>query len=950
MNWTEAQREAIETRGKRVLVSAGAGSGKTRVLVERFLKLLEENPDWQVSDIVAVTFTEKAAREMVSRIRREIRSRIEQSTDVIERQRLREHRNALDSSRIGTIHSLCASLLRAHPAEAGLDPEFEVLEEIETAVLLDQAIEETLVETARSQSQEIEIFSYLTLHQVRSSLRSLIAQGEGGRTALTKFIDEKAEETTTQTQQLPEKNTANILVFWQQTINRYRTEAANLLLERSIWKHNTEIIKTIAALKDDDKREQCRLQVLELLEVAEFSDEDERVKALLEIAARIDLRGGSKKNWASENDFNAVKVALGNLRDLIRSEKLLKLELNEADYQSAEVASYLAKLYKKAHARFEKFKTERAALDFNDLEEITGHMLTTHEDVRQLYTNGLRIRALMIDEFQDTSPLQKNILWMIAPANEELFIIGDAKQSIYRFRGADVTVFQKAREEVESLRGRIIGMDTCFRTHTRLIDFVNHIFPRVFTVESRYDTAYEKMTPDRLPSHERASVEIHAIAQNRNAKDESPEPKIRLSASQLREIEATLIAQRIEEIIQQGEILLFDEKESHIRSAEYGDFALLFQASTNFDIYEQALADARIPYVTVAGRGFYARQEITDINNLLSFLASPNDNLSLASALRSPMFALSDETLLRLRPAQIPSLWKALCDPSIEISNDQIEAVRFARETLKDLRALVGRTSAAQLIRAAVRATGYMATLMLLPNGERRLANIEKLIEQTHKLSTMTLAEVVERIGDMRFREIREGEATIEESGAVRLMTVHKSKGLEFPVVWIVDATYGGNSSKSIIATHADLGFAIDVRADEFDTRDERSRAASFDLLKIIEMQMDRAEKKRLLYVAATRARDHLIISGSLGRAKFSGEHWLGRIANALGIEEDLHLNNANYQSGSVDLYWHDAEAIDAAIEPAVGTGEVIDTVQTAESPQSTEMAKAFPLLRKLIV
>jgi ATP-dependent helicase/nuclease subunit A len=948
MNWTQAQREAIETRGRRVLVSAGAGSGKTRVLVERFLKLLEENPDWQVSDIVAVTFTEKAAREMVSRIRREIRSRIEQSTDIKQRQRLREHRNALDSSRIGTIHSLCASLLRAHPAEAGLDPEFEVLEEIETAVLLEQAIEETLIETARSESQETEIFSYLTLHQVRSSLRSLIAQGEGGRTALAKFINEKAKDSAAQIQQPSEKNAASILIFWQEIIKRYRIEAANSLLERSAWRRDAETIRTVAALKDDDKREQCRLQVLELLEVAEFSDEDERVKALLAIATCINLRGGSKKNWASEDEFEAVKIALGNLRECIRSEKLLTLELNEADYQSAEVACYLAKLYEKARGRFEQSKTERAALDFNDLEEITGHMLTTHEDVRRLYTDGLRIRALMIDEFQDTSPLQKNILWMIAPANQELFIIGDAKQSIYRFRGADVTVFQNARNEVETLDGRVIGMDTCFRTHTRLIDFVNHIFPSVFTIESRYDTAYEKMSTQRFPSHERASVELHIIAQSRNTEDKVLEPKTRLNASQLREIEAALIARRIEEIRQQGEILLFDEKETQVRSAEYGDFALLFQASTNFDIYEQALADARIPYVTVAGRGFYARQEITDINNLLSFLASPNDNLSLASALRSPLFALSDETLLRLRLPQIPSLWQALCDTSIEISKDQIEAVRFARDTLQDLRTLVGRTSAAQLINAAIRATGYMATLTLLPNGERRVANIEKLIEQTHKLSTMTLAEVVERIGDLRFREIREGEATIEESGAVRLMTVHKSKGLEFPIVWIVDATYGGNPNKSIIATHADLGFAVDVRSDEFDTRDERPRAASFDLLKIVETQMDRAEKKRLLYVAATRARDHLIISGSLGRAKFSGEHWLGRIANAMGIEEDLRLNNADYQSGSMDLYWHDADSCNSAIGQAKGTNETDTTLQAARLPQGTETTNTFPLLRKL--
>src|SRR5437763_10407184 len=152
MQWTEAQRQAIETRRQRVIVSAGAGSGKTRVLVERFLRLLEENPSWKVSDIVAVTFTEKAAREMVSRIRREIRSRIEQAESAAARESWRAHRNALDSARIGTIHSLCAAILRAHPAEAGIDPAFSVLEELEADMLLEQAIEETLAAAARQSS------------------------------------------------------------------------------------------------------------------------------------------------------------------------------------------------------------------------------------------------------------------------------------------------------------------------------------------------------------------------------------------------------------------------------------------------------------------------------------------------------------------------------------------------------------------------------------------------------------------------------------------------------------------------------------------------------------------------------------------------------------------------------------------------------------------------------
>jgi ATP-dependent exoDNAse (exonuclease V) beta subunit len=225
MDWTEAQRQAIETRRQRVIVSAGAGSGKTRVLVERFLRLLEENPLWKVADIVAVTFTEKAAREMVSRIRREIRSRIEQAESAEARHRWRTHRNALDSARIGTIHSLCAAILRAHPAEAGIDPAFSVLEEIKADMLLEQAIEETLNAAARQSSRAalssdsqnkneaaalpaasallqppasspqplllIEVFTFLSAHEVKAALTSFIKQGASAAEAMT-HLDGKA--------------------------------------------------------------------------------------------------------------------------------------------------------------------------------------------------------------------------------------------------------------------------------------------------------------------------------------------------------------------------------------------------------------------------------------------------------------------------------------------------------------------------------------------------------------------------------------------------------------------------------------------------------------------------------------------------------------------------------------------------------------------------------------
>ena len=181
-------------------------------------------------------------------------------------------------------------------------------------------------------------------------------------------------------------------------------------------------------------------------------------------------------------------------------------------------------------------------------------MLSSHEEVCERYTRagGGLIKALMVDEFQDTSPIQKRILWKIAPQSNELFIIGDAKQSIYRFRGADVTVFHDARDEFRG-DGHEVGMDACFRTHKRLVDFTNHIFPSVFTLESRYDTAYEAMSASRLPVAEAHSVELHVIAQDKEAKD-------RLVTEELRELEAQLIAERIKEIRERREVMICGER------------------------------------------------------------------------------------------------------------------------------------------------------------------------------------------------------------------------------------------------------------------------------------------------------------------------------------------------------------------------------------------------------
>ncbi|HKY06091.1 MAG TPA: UvrD-helicase domain-containing protein, partial [Blastocatellia bacterium] len=321
MRWTESQREAIEMRGRRVLVSAGAGSGKTRVLVERFLRLLEENADWHVSDIVAVTFTEKAAREMRARIRREIRSRIEKTLSAEERRRWREHRNALDSARIGTIHSLCAQILRAHTVEARLDPAFEVGDEVELAALLDQAIEEAITEAAGDSSSsqaasDTNIFAYLSPREAQSALRSLVAMGERALSSIKR---------------LPHANAREIYDYWRDRLLELKREAASSLVQSETWSGWSRTITTLRAPDDSDRREQCRAEVADLLARLSSAEGDmsEAVGVLLEIAAKINLRGGSKKKWRSEEEFMAVRDALERMREAIRGERTLWLSMND---------------------------------------------------------------------------------------------------------------------------------------------------------------------------------------------------------------------------------------------------------------------------------------------------------------------------------------------------------------------------------------------------------------------------------------------------------------------------------------------------------------------------------------------------------------------------------------------------------------------------------------------
>ena len=390
----------------------------------------------------------------------------------------------------------------------------------------------------------------------------------------------------------------------------------------------------------------------------------------------------------------------------------------------------------------------------------------------------MNFRQVLVDEFHDTSPLQWQIIRALANPSEpgRLFIVGDPRQSIYGFRGADVGNFQKALEEIRAAGGTQVTLSQSFRSHQPLLDVLNRIH-RVALPDNRHEpmVSERRRTPGDHPALEFMLMDHKAAG---------------LSAAEGRDHLARKLARRLQVLVAERHPLVHSESGEN-RPLEYGDVALLFRTHNRMPEYERAFADLGLPFVALGGRGFYGRQEVLDLLNLLRTLRSPADDLSLASVLRSPLFALSDEALLTLRMSrdcdggQAP-LWDALMRSS-DLSGRDVRQACFARDCLQELAAMAGRVRVDALLREALARTGYLATLSGLYDGERRRGNVEKLLTRATE-RPMLFTEFESLCRDFSQREVREGDAASGGEGAITLMTVHGSKGLEFPLVVLADA------------------------------------------------------------------------------------------------------------------------------------------------------------------
>jgi ATP-dependent helicase/nuclease subunit A len=782
------QRAAVEAKGL-IFVSAGAGTGKTRVLVERFARAVCD-VGVDVESLLVITYTERAAGELRARIR----------AALVERERL-DLARALDGAWISTIHGFCHRLLRSHPFAAGVDPRFRVLDESQGRVLRSEAFASALEAFCGEEDPE--------------RLRLLAVYGAGH---LRKML---------------------IGVF--ETLRAAGRELTLELGDRpSLAARREELQEAARCLAEDtgssgDVRETAA-QALVLAETETAADR------LLDLSG-LRLRGERAASY--EEARRAVEQAA--LDELAARDRDLLQEL---------LAGF-AEAYQEA-------KDRESALDFEDLQLRARDLLRDDEAIRS--REQLRFHSIMVDEFQDTNRLQCELIDLLAegPGERELFFVGDEFQSIYGFRHADVQVFRERR----AAAGRVLPLTWNYRSRPEVLAVVNHLFRGDFGEEFQPLAASGEF-PDPVFG---SPVELLVTDKTSYAGDDRPH---------WRRAEAKAIAERVRELIDAG-------------TAAAGEIVLLFAAGTDAEWYEQELRAVGVRTHRGLGRGYFGQQQVGDLLGYLRLLHNRYDDEALVSVLASPLVGVSNDALVLLRRAAPKRPLFVAFERGLPETLPERDAqlLRAFRQRYDRLAAAAAHLSLERLCERIVAEHDYDLAVLAQWDGRRRYANLRKLARLARSYEELRGPDVegfVRFVRDQEAVGARELEAVAEEEGAdaVRLLTIHAAKGLEFKVVVVADAgrDKAPPPSDEILAlSDGRFGFRV---ADPITS--ERKGAFAYEAVREARKAEERAERLRLYYVAMTRAADRLIVSGAIDPTRVADETTpIGWVLGRLDAREEV--------------------------------------------------------------
>jgi ATP-dependent exoDNAse (exonuclease V) beta subunit len=812
------QTAAIEATGV-VFVSAGAGTGKTRVIVERFVRAVCER-GLSVDSILVITYTERAAGELRARIRARL----------VESGRLDLARD-LDAAWVSTIHGFCHRLLKAHPFAAGVDPAFRVLDESQGRVLRSEAFGRALADFCRDVEPD--------------RLRLLATYGAQG---LRRMITNVYE--TLRAAGRPIELPAGGATGLDEKLAELRTAAEAALAE------------THGVAEADPGRVQVS-RALELLERPPPAD------VLLDLGGFAPT-GRGKRLFA---DFEEARRAL---------------ERAALDALAARDRDLLQELLCDFAREYARAKGRESVLDFEDLQLLARDLLRASPDIRE--RERWRFRSIMVDEFQDTNRLQCELIDLIA--DEDLFFVGDEFQSIYSFRHADVEVFRERRGQAR----QVLPLTRNYRARPEVLSVINHLFSADFGTEFQpLEAAGRFPEPGFGPP-----VELLVTDKASYADSEIP----------WRRAEARHIAGRVRGLVDSGE-------------AEPGEIVLLFAAGTDAETYEEELRKEGLPTYRATGRGYFGQQQVVDLLSYLRLLHNRYDDEALVAVLASPLVGLSNDALVLLRRAAgrrplFCGLEREL--PAGLAERDQRLFQAF-RQRYDRLVTLMPRLSLERLCEEIVSRHDYDLAVLSRWDGRRRYANVRKLARLARSYEELRGPDVE---GFVRF--VREQEAlgasehdavAVEEgAGAVRLLTIHAAKGLEFKVVVVADAGRDRAlpaSDEILCLPDGRLGFKVADPA-----TGKRRPALGYEDVQEAERAAKEAERRRLYYVAMTRAVDRLIVSGAIDPQRSADTTTpIGWVLGQLGSEVLEHAGDEPVEierDGARLLVRLDRYAPDAAI------------------------------------
>ncbi|MFC7009377.1 UvrD-helicase domain-containing protein [Halalkalicoccus salilacus] len=832
---TTEQKQAL-TLDQNIAITAGAGTGKTTTLTERYRRILEANPDLSPTQIVTITFTRDATSEMRDQIRDVVDDALE-SADSETYDRWQRAKDDIEDAYIHTIHGFCSRILEEYAVEAGVHPDFETLDNGEAATLIDRTVRDVLAyvldEVPHLRTADAIETRKATLTDDVERLARLYSRDDLV-SLLTGLLNERPECNQWANQLLETSHEEYVAAVFERACP-LSPEDVRTLLDQPAVCEALETIRELAANdyeftdEPDDGIVTLELIGPQLPEGPIDSAETATYQQLfLDFCNQVTTRkgalyarptsyAGTASRWKGYDrtaDHEALTAACETLIEALDPEDQDLSFDGAAIERSIPYVYAIARLYQAVRAEYRQRKEAQHALDYSDLIERTIDFLEAHNRARHELRE--QFEYIMVDEVQDTDPRQWELVTLLAGSDgpdfdgENVFLVGDEKQSIYRFRRADVTLFREARSRLKEANPESTEtaqqLSGNFRTLSNPLTFINELFEDVFQPEGDEYQPYEArpqwLTPERSEgTNIDGGVEYLVVPET----DQDVAP-LGLENSWFDkrtyrskgEREAYGVAARLTRLFADPP-QIYDPDTNEYRAAQPRDVALLFRTRTRFPEFERAFEEYDIPYSSFGAQGFYETAEIQPLVNLLKVLQDPTQDIPLYGVLRSPLFGFTDEQLAILYDSN-ECLWEQLAttDGTLETAHSRLQQWR-AQAGLDGCDRI---TTWAALLSEIIDDTGYLISIGADERPEQAVVNVNKFRERLRTWeegSALPLVEVIERIERERNQETDPGEATIPTSiDGVQLRTVHSAKGLEFPIVVVPELSRGVSKRATI--------------------------------------------------------------------------------------------------------------------------------------------------------